>query len=114
MTTKLEIKFTKLSETFINKIKLAEEEYENFLTNFIKTEIIGEDCYEESLKGEIQNVRFGFTQWKPYEVIDSYIKKYDQLETVIQHQIYSLEDDRHIPYLEGGPYELALAKEQII
>ena len=72
MTTKLEIKFTKLSETFINKIKLAEEEYEKFLTNFIKTEIIGEDYFEESLKDEIQNVRNGFTQWKPYEVIDSY------------------------------------------
>ena len=114
MTTKLEIKFTKLSETFINKIKLAEEEYEKFLTNFIKTEIIGEDYFEESLKDEIQNVRNGFTQWKPYEVIDSYIKKYDQLETVIQYQIYSLEDDRHIPHLEGGPYELALAKEQTI
>lgn len=111
MKTKLETKFQKQSKQFIKELNKAELKYELFLKNFIKNEIIGRKDFNESLNNEIKELKYGYFDWKPHELLPLYLKNKDFLETIIELQILSLEDRNQFPRGENGTYELALAKE---
>jgi len=113
MKTKLEEKFEKLSKPYEAKIKKAEKEYEKFLKEFVKNEIIGEDNFNNYLMTDLESLRESNHYPNEKEFLYDYVKDIDLLEIFIFEQ-----SDKLIYYKENtledyGPYPHALAKESI-
>lgn len=113
MKTKLQEKFEKLSKPFEAKIKKAEHDYDKFLKDFVKSEIIGDKNFNDHLTIALESIRESNYYPSEKEFLYDYVNDAELLEIFILDQCDKLVYYKENTLEDYGPYPHALAKESI-